>query len=43
MCDPDSAPPVCADRLWKDDDWTARVVKNDDDEDWAVAMFKSLI
>jgi hypothetical protein len=43
MCDPDSAPPVCADRLWKDDDWTARVVKNEDDEDWAVAMFKSLI
>src|SRR3954467_4164866 len=27
-------------RLWCDDGWTARVIKNDDDEGWAVAMFK---
>ena len=27
-------------RLWKDKGWTARVIKNDDDEGWAVAMFK---
>lgn len=27
-------------RLWKDDGWTARVIKNEDDEGWAVAMFK---
>ncbi len=28
------------DRLWRDNGWTARVVKNEDDEGWAVAMFK---
>ena len=27
-------------RLWRDNGWTARVIKNDDDEGWAVAMFK---
>lgn len=27
-------------RLWKDDGWTARVIKNEDDEGWAVAMTK---
>lgn len=27
-------------RLWKDKGWTARVIKNDDDEGWAVAMMK---
>src|SRR5450830_1997055 len=27
-------------RLWKDKGWTARVMKNDDDEGWAVAMIK---
>ncbi|MFC6519893.1 hypothetical protein ACFQAT_08980 [Undibacterium arcticum] len=25
-------------RLWRDDGWTARVIKNEDDEGWAVAM-----
>ena len=25
-------------RLWRDNGWTARVIKNDDDEGWAVAM-----
>jgi hypothetical protein len=27
-------------RLWRDKGWTARVMKNDDDEGWAVAMIK---
>jgi hypothetical protein len=26
------------DRLWRADGWTARVIKNEDDEGWAVAM-----
>jgi hypothetical protein len=25
-------------RLWRDNNWTARVIKNDDDDGWAVAM-----
>lgn len=32
--------PVQSPRLWRDDGWTARVMKNDDDEGWAVAMIK---
>ncbi len=27
-------------RLWRDVGWTARVIKNDDDEGWAVEMIK---
>jgi len=27
-------------RLWQGNGWTARVIKNDDDEGWAVAMYK---
>ncbi len=27
-------------RLWQNDTWTAKVIKNDDDDGWAVAMFK---
>jgi hypothetical protein len=27
-------------RLWRDDGWTARVIKNEDDEGWAVEMLK---
>jgi hypothetical protein len=27
-------------RLWRDNGWTARVIKNEDDEGWAVAMVK---
>lgn len=27
-------------RLWRDDGWTARVIKNIDDEGWAVEMIK---
>jgi len=40
MTDHDSDQPIHEDRLWKDDGWTARVIKNEDDEGWAVAMFK---
>ena len=27
-------------RLWREDGWTARVIKNEDDEGWAVEMIK---
>lgn len=27
-------------RLWQDDGWTARVVKNEDGDGWAVAMYQ---
>lgn len=27
-------------RLWQGDGWTARVIKNEDDDGWAVAMIK---
>ena len=27
-------------RVWQNETWTARVIKNDDDDGWAVAMFK---
>ena len=42
---PDAAAPMDAEeslhqaRLWRDNGWTARVIKNDDDEGWAVAMY----
>jgi hypothetical protein len=29
---------ICEPRLWADRGWTARVIKNEDDEGWAVAM-----
>ncbi len=35
--DPDE-PPIHEPRLWRDDGWTATVIKNEDDEGWAVAM-----
>jgi len=28
-------------RQWRDKGWTAQVIKNDDDEGWAVAMYKA--
>jgi len=31
--------PIHEDRIWSDENWTARVIKNDDDDGWAVAMF----
>jgi hypothetical protein len=36
----DDVDPVHDDRLWRDNGWTARVVKNEDDEGWAVEMIK---
>ena len=36
--DPDSK--IQQPRLWRDNGWTARVIKNDDDDGWAVAMIK---
>lgn len=37
VTDPDAA--VHQPRLWKDNGWTAKVIKNEDDEGWAVAMY----
>jgi hypothetical protein len=36
----DEDAPVQEARLWQDNGWTARVIKNEDDEGWAVAMYK---
>ena len=39
----DAAEPAATvheDRLWRDNGWTARVVKNEDDEGWAVEVVK---
>ncbi len=38
--EPDGLAPVQQDRLWQGDGWTARVIKNEDDDGWAVAMIK---
>jgi hypothetical protein len=37
----DAAAPIKEDRLWRDNGWTARVVKNEDDDGWAVEMVKA--
>jgi hypothetical protein len=34
----DSGEKINEARLWRDNGWTARVVKNEDDDGWAVAM-----
>jgi hypothetical protein len=34
----DSPEPIQQDRIWSDARWTARVIKNEDDDGWAVAM-----
>ncbi len=36
----DGAEAVHEERLWRDNGWTARVIKNEDDEGWAVEMMK---
>jgi hypothetical protein len=36
----DNHTPVQEARLWQGNGWTARVIKNEDDEGWAVAMIK---
>jgi hypothetical protein len=33
--------PIHDARLWRDDGWTARIIKNEDDDGWAVAMTKA--
>lgn len=33
-----TAEPIHQDRVWSDARWTARVIKNEDDDGWAVAM-----
>ena len=38
--EPDADALVQEPRLWKGNGWTARVIKNEDDEGWAVAMIK---
>ena len=40
MTDTDNTTPdtVKEPRLWQDDGWTARVIKNEDDDGWAVSM-----
>ena len=41
--DPNEADPIAAvkeARLWIDNGWTARVIKNEDDDGWAVEMLK---
>ena len=43
LADPATDPPaeVHEPRLWRADGWTASVIKNEDDEGWAVAMTKA--
>lgn len=36
----DAADAIHEDRLWRDNGWTCRVIKNEDDEGWAVEMTK---
>ncbi|MGV3741155.1 MAG: hypothetical protein ACO1NO_02460 [Burkholderiaceae bacterium] len=36
----DDPVPIQEARLWSDNGWTARVIKNEDDEGWAVAMLR---
>ncbi|OZI66779.1 hypothetical protein [Bordetella genomosp. 11] len=36
--DPSGDPTVQEPRLWRDDGWTARIIKNEDDDGWAVEM-----
>lgn len=35
----DTHEPIQEPRLWRDAQWTARVIKNEDDDGWAVAMY----
>ena len=35
----DTQEPIREARVWSDEHWTARVINNDDDDGWAVAMF----
>jgi hypothetical protein len=35
----DTPEPIQEARVWGDEQWTARVIKNEDDDGWAVAMY----
>lgn len=35
----DTTAPIQEARVWSDPPWTARVIKNEDDDGWAVAMY----
>jgi len=35
----DTLEPIQEPRLWSDTQWTAQVIKNEDDDGWAVAMY----
>ena len=39
--DTQDAPLLQEPRLWQDELWTAKVIKNEDDDGWAVAMYKA--
>ena len=39
--DTQDTPLIQEPRLWQDERWTAQVIKNEDDDGWAVAMFKA--
>ena len=39
--EPDTSAPLHDARLWRDKGWTARVIKNEDDDGWAVEMVKN--
>ncbi len=39
--DPSDVPDLNEPRLWRRDGWTARVIKNEDDDGWAVEMTRS--
>jgi hypothetical protein len=41
MQDMQDQPLVQEPRRWQNEQWTAQVIKNDDDDGWAVAMYKS--
>ena len=40
MLDPSADDLIKSPRLWQDNGWTARVIKNEDDDGWAVEMLK---
>lgn len=39
LIDADPLAPIHEPLIWRDDGWTARVVRNEDDEGWAVEMY----
>lgn len=38
--EPEPATQIQEARLWRDNGWTARVIKNEDDDGWAVEMYQ---